>query len=104
MELPPYFKYEAGAHVSVMVKGDIEKTGPLAIKELGEKIPFNIVSTHSLKPEGWRGVNEVSFLTVNAPKLESIRKKYGLTPKISGDHDFHITYLIRRESCQRKAL
>lgn len=92
--LPPYFgggKY--GAHVTVIPVGELGKDIP--ISEIGKTIKFNIAFCDSLKPEGFKGVNKVSFLSLSAPELDSLRSKYGLTPKVHGTHDFHITFGVK---------
>jgi hypothetical protein len=68
------------------------------ISEIGKTIKFNIAICDSLKPVGWKGVSEVSFLSLSAPELDSLRNKYDLTPKIHGSHDFHITFGVKYEN------
>lgn len=95
--LPPYFgKGKAGAHITVIPVGELGKDVP--ISELGKTIKFNIAFYDSLKPTGFKGVNQVSFLTVSAPQLDALRSKYGLTPKVHGSHDFHITFGVKYEN------
>lgn len=89
--LPPYFgPKKAGAHVTVIPVGELPPGTPLP--ELGQKVPFNIASYDSLKPEGWNGVSNVSFLAIHAPALDTFRSNYHLPPKVHGTHDFHITF------------
>lgn len=95
--LPPYFGGgKHGAHVTVIPVGELGKDVP--ISEIGKTIKFNIAFYDSLKPDGWKGVNEVSFLSLSAPELDSLRNQYGLTPKIHGSHDFHITFGVKYEN------
>jgi hypothetical protein len=95
--LPPYFgNGKFGAHVTVIPIGELGKD--IHISEIGKTIKFNIAFCDSLKPEGFKGVNEVSFLSLSAPELDSLRTKYGLTPKVNGNHDFHITFGVKYEN------
>jgi hypothetical protein len=94
--LPPYFgnnKY--GAHITVIPASELGKNVP--ISEIGKKIKFNIAFLESLKPEGFKGVKEVSFLSLSSPELDILRSKYGLTPKVNGNHNFHITFGLKYE-------
>lgn len=95
--LPPYFgDGKHGAHVTVIPVGELGKDAP--ISEIGKTIKFNIAFSDSLKPDGWKGVSKVSFLSLSAPELDSLRSKYGLTPKMHGSHDFHITFGVKYEN------
>lgn len=92
-ELPPYFgEGRAGAHISVMSKGELP--ADFQISEIGQKIPFTLSYFESLKPMGFSGVKEVAFVGLASPKLGEIREKYGLTPKMNNNHDFHLTFGI----------
>jgi len=98
IELPPYFgKNNAGGHVSAILRTEIAAKNGLTIQELGKKFNFRIVHMTSVKPDGWKGIDKVCFLTLNCPELESMREQYGFTPKING-HDFHITFGIQSKS------
>ena len=95
-KLPPYFgPKRAGAHVSVIVSNEMKTKPGLKIEELGKKFDFRIVNMRSLKPHGWNGVNKVYFLTLSCFAAESMRSGYGFSPKISDDHDFHLTFGIQ---------
>jgi len=94
--LPPYFgKGKHGAHITVIPVGELDKDAP--ISEIGKTIKFNIAFCDSLKPQGFKGAKEVSFLSLCAPELDSLRTKYNFTSKIHGSHDFHITFGIKYE-------
>lgn len=94
--LPPYFgKGKHGAHVTVFPVGELSKDIP--ISEIGKKIKFNIAFCDALRPQAFKGVRQVSFLSIHSPELDSLRGKYGLPPKIQGSHDFHITFGIEYE-------
>ena len=93
MELPPYFgEGRAGAHVTA-----IPEFHGLRPEDIGKKFSFRIVSADSIRPDGWKGVDQVSFLTLSCPQLEKFRTSYGLSPKIDG-HDFHLTFGIHRSA------
>jgi len=95
-ELPPYFgKGRAGAHVSVILIEELGAHG-LKMEDIGKKFTFRIVNMDSVKPDGWKGVNKVYFLTLSCPEIESLRVRHGLPPKIN-HHDFHLTFGIQKE-------
>lgn len=81
---PPYFRRpEApGAHISV-----INVNENVVPKEIGEIFHFNLKQITLVQPT--RDATYV-VLQVEAPELESLREKYGLSPNLNG-HDFHIT-------------
>lgn len=95
-ELPPYFgKGMAGAHVSIILSDEMHTKPGLALGDIGKKMQFRIVHADSVKPEGWKGVDKVSFITLSCPEAESLRTRCGLSPRIS-DHDFHLTFSITK--------
>lgn len=95
--LPPYFgEGKAGAHITVIPVGELGKDIP--ISELGKTIQFTIAFFDSLKPQNFKGVSEVSFLSLCAPDLDAFRSKYGLTAKVHGNHNFHITFGVKYEN------
>ncbi len=95
--LPPYFgRGKYGAHITVIPVGELGKDIP--ISEIGKTIKFNISFYDSLKPHEFKGVDKVSFLSLTAPELDSLRAKYGLTPKVHGSHDFHVTFGLNYEN------
>lgn len=83
---PPYFRRSdsPGAHISVFYTKEREQTGK--IKEVGRYYPFTL-SFLSFVPEK---SHEYIVIVVNAPELEDLRQKYGLSPLLQGN-DFHIT-------------
>lgn len=94
MELPPYFgEGRAGAHITVMTK---EEGRGISLKELGQKISFNVAGIDTVEPEGWNGVNRVWYVLSASAELEAIRASYGFTPKVAEHHDFHITFGIKK--------
>src|SRR5579862_5241296 len=96
-ELPPYFgKGRAGAHVSVILSQEMLGRNGLKIEDIGKKFTFRIVNMDAVKPDGWKGVGKVHFLTLSCPQLESMRVRYGFSPKID-NHDFHLTFGIQKD-------
>jgi hypothetical protein len=81
---PPYFRRPnaPGAHISVFYENENIK-----VQEVGESFSFTLRNIEVVKV----GKNKTYIvLVVDAPKLEQLRKKYGLTPKLK-NHEFHIT-------------
>lgn len=89
------------AHVSVMTAAEVAKIGgPDAITERGHDVAYTLGPIKSVAPTTWDGVSMVWYITVRSPELEKIRKSYGLPPLIK-DHDFHITFAVRRTNALR---
>jgi hypothetical protein len=89
IEPPPYFKEGmAGGHISVIAA--TEKTGQMA--KLGQKFSFRISHADSFD---W-GTKKIHLIAVACPELEQVRLEQGLSRRLSGDHDFHITYGIEK--------
>ena len=85
------------AHISVMTPEEILKAGgPDKLTERGRDYSFFLKGVKHLKPAGWEGVERCWILECRSPELEALRKSYGLTPLLHGDHEFHITVAIRR--------
>jgi len=98
-EKPPYFdKDGVGAHVSVISPDELDEDNELKIEELGDDINFKIKEVYSTNPAGWDEMSKVWFVSIDAPDLKKIRKKYDLpeTYKDKG-HDFHITIGVQRK-------
>ena len=78
------------AHISLF---DREETAslPIYFPEEGRLVKFTISGVKTVAPDDWDGVGSCFIMTVNAPALSSIREKYGFTPLMHGDHEFHIT-------------
>lgn len=95
-ELPPYFgKDRAGAHISVIAADEGGRPLTLRPQDVGKKVSFQIVHVDAVKPDGWKGMKKVHFVTVRSPELQDFRTQYGLSPKLDG-HDFHITFGVER--------
>lgn len=92
---PPYFRRKdaPGAHVSVAYED--EKT---RFVEEGKKYSFTITNIRVVE------VNKNTsyiILDIDAPELEDLRKRYGLSPKLK-NHEFHITIAKKIESKNRQ--
>ena len=87
---PPYFRRDdsPGAHISVLYEDETKHLSPLV--EIGTQFSFTIVQFATVKLNKTR---TVYLITVEAPELESLRRKYGCTPLLHG-HDFHITVAL----------
>jgi hypothetical protein len=87
-EEPPYFGKPplCGAHISVMYAHETDDIND--VEECGETMDFTIrqcMVWHSFSGK------EIYVILVDAPRLNGIRKKYGLSP----DADFHITLGVK---------
>ena len=94
IEKPPYFDKDGiGAHISFIAS---EESEGINLKEVGKNVKFKFKNIKSEKPDGWEEMERVWFITVEAPELKNIRKKYKLpaTYKNKG-HDFHITIAVK---------
>jgi len=80
------------AHVSVM-SGD--EMNDIEVEEVGEDITLELGPIMSVNPEGWDEMDRVWFIECEAPRLKEIRQKYGLTPLVHGNHEFHITVAVK---------
>jgi len=89
MEKPPDYD----PHISVMTDEEVEKVGP--IEEVGQEFEYAISSVESCDPEGWDEMEKVWFIQCKSPQLEKLREKYGLTPLMKGNHEFHISIAVR---------
>jgi hypothetical protein len=83
------------AHISVFDDKEMEEMRKKDVPEDGQDFPFYLKSVESVEPEGWPEMEKVWFVTVDAPELEALRKKYGFTPLMKGDHKFHITVAVK---------
>jgi hypothetical protein len=88
------YDHEHGAHISVFTDEELDRM-PEVISEVGKMYPFFLRSIESVNPDGWDEVERVWFVRVESKELEELRKKYGLSPKVHGDHDFHITIAVK---------
>lgn len=92
---PAYFRRPdaPGAHISVMYVDERNRTGDIA--ELGKSYSFKITRLAFVPPR----TRKYIVLEIDCPELESLRKKYGLSPLLKG-HDFHIT-IAKKQFRQR---
>ena len=98
-EKPPYNLKSfntVGAHVSVIGTDEYNDNEIGKIEELGEEVIFKPDKFYQVNPEGWEEMEKVYFLSVKSPRLEEIRKKYGLIKK-QNDNEFHITFAVERK-------
>jgi hypothetical protein len=87
-ETPPYFEGErsAGAHITAIYPTEIPAN--LMIEECGEEISFAIIGCTEIEPQNWKEMKLLYLLVVEAPRLDEIRRSYGLLPM---RYPFHIT-------------
>ena len=83
------------AHISVMSADEVASIGADKITERGHDFHYTTGQLKTCKPEGWDGVSQVWFITVDSPELRNLRKSYGLEPLRKG-FDHHITIAIKR--------
>lgn len=94
-EEPPYFgdNGEVGAHISVTFPDELIEQKLEESAEIIEFTPKECQIIEYLKPKnerplGFERVEKIYLITVEAPRLDEIRKRYGLSPK---RYEFHIT-------------
>lgn len=97
LQPPPYFGPGlVGAHVSIILPGELDWSHPPQFPSMGTEFPFNISHFKMVSSENQpsspytKKVDRYYFFTLEAPALELLRITAGLSPKIDG-HDFHIT-------------
>lgn len=80
---PPYFrsKEAPGAHISVFYEDE-----DILPSEIGETFHFTLKKIVIVRTRDAR----YAVLQVDAPELEQLRQKYGLSRKLHG-HEFHIS-------------
>ena len=79
-----------GAHISVIGIDEYNDNDIEEIEELGEEFNFTFKDFKRTNPDGWDEMKQVYFVTVDAPELKKLRKKYKL-PELANGHQFHIT-------------
>lgn len=89
---PQHYKSKKGigAHISVMYENEQIQNEIWEISELGQEFSFKIIELRTVKICRDNVMKKLWLLAVDAPELERLREKYGLTSKLKG-HDFHIT-------------
>lgn len=83
------------AHISVMSADEVAGIGADKITERGHDFHYTLGPLKTCKPDGWDGVSQVWFITVDSPELRNLRKSYGLEPLRKG-FEHHITIAIKR--------
>jgi hypothetical protein len=87
---PPYFGENlVGAHISVIHSKEAPQE---AIEELGLVVTFEIMELKKIYLQTMLGVESAYILTIHAPILDAIRKKYGLS---SPYYPYHITVGVK---------
>ena len=86
-------KSDYRAHISAMSGDELKNIEN--IEEVGEDILVYLGKIMSVDPEGWDEMDQVWFIECDVPRLKEIRQKYGLTPLMNGDHEFHITIAVK---------
>ncbi len=76
-----------GAHISVIYGGEAHKSNIGWILERNTKVFFQVTGC-KIVPLNQEGYESACVLTIHAPNLNQLRKKYGL-PEMK--HEFHIT-------------
>lgn len=85
------------AHISVMRPEELEQIGGLdKITERGKDFHYTLGPVKTIKPGTWDGVSRVWFIEVQSPELKALRRSYGLSSLPNEDHEFHITFAIRK--------
>lgn len=92
-EEPPYFVRPRmyGAHISVIYASEA-KEHRIKVEEVGKTIYFSPKTCKIVKPGKWNEVEEVYIITVDAPALNKLRKRYGLK---DATYPYHITVGVK---------
>jgi len=88
---PPYFGPGLiGAHISIIMPGEIDWTAPPSLPALGTRYSFSLGHFAWAVPKNIPKATKVYFLTVDSPELVKVRTDAGLPAQYEG-HDLHIT-------------
>src|SRR5262245_12403845 len=79
-----------GAHISVMYENERIDREIWNIAEIGQEFTFEVKELRTVKLTRDGKMRKLWLLAVEAPALERLRERYGLSPRLKG-HDFHIT-------------
>lgn len=85
------------AHISVMTADEVNKIGADKINERGHTFHYSLGALKEITPKT-ANLSRVWAIQVASPSLAALRKSYGLTPLLNGDHAFHITVAVRRKN------
>ncbi|HSW71985.1 MAG TPA: hypothetical protein VLG44_01065 [Chlamydiales bacterium] len=88
-------------HIPVILVSERQAKEIANVKEVGEEVAFEILGLHSVSPHNWPKVDKVWFLTVLSSRLEEIRRRYRLPPRIGG-HDFIIAIAVLYSGKKKK--
>ena len=98
---PPYFgPGQHGANISVIYANEAKENN-IKIKEDGQTIYFSPKACEVVKPGKWKEVDQVYIITVDAPALNKLRKRYGLR---DAAYPFHITIGIKYNVAEQEEL
>lgn len=99
-ELPSHKGKPYNAHITVLRPEEIAKIGgPKRVSERGHLFRYTLGPVMEVSyPKGWSDVAKVWAIQVKSPELSNFRKSYGLSSLPNEDHDFHITFAIRRKA------
>jgi 8-oxo-dGTP pyrophosphatase MutT (NUDIX family) len=85
------------AHISVMKADEVEQIGVDKINERGHMFSYRLGSMKEISINKAGSISKVWVIQVSSPELAALRKSYGLSPLMNGDHQFHITVAVRRK-------
>lgn len=85
------------AHISVMNAAEVSSIGCDKINERGHMFSYRLGGMKEINVKNVDGVSKVWAIQVYSPELMALRKSYGLSPLMNGDHAFHITVAVRRK-------
>lgn len=85
------------AHISVMNADEVSSIGCDKINERGHMFSYRLGGMKEINVKNVDGVSKVWAIQVYSPELMALRKSYGLSPLMNGDHAFHITVAVRRK-------
>lgn len=93
--ITPPFDYTSrngiGAHISVITETELDDQIKWGIEEIGQEYTFTVMEVRTVKMRTRdKRIKTLWLLAVNAPELQQLREKYGLSSYLKG-HDYHIT-------------
>jgi hypothetical protein len=92
-DTPPYFGEGLhGAHITVMTPEELLYYAVSDLKECGQVVRFEPKECKIVHPETWKPGELAYLITIEAPLLHKLRKKYGMPER---QYDFHITVGVR---------
>ncbi len=92
-EVPPYFGEGLhGAHITVMTPEELLYYAVKDIQECGHSVRFEPKECKVVHPDTWAPGELAYLITVEAPLLQDLRKKYGMP---ENKYAFHITVGVR---------